>query len=154
MNFSFDIEVIFDIGLLRYRSLLLYRSIFNIEVLRYRSINSSISKFCEKRDLSKSMDFDIEVRYRALYRSQNKVLRYRSLVSPIYGYTYIGVHASISKYMTLISKFGKVPDERAQLIPPAAGRLDSVASDSNSFEPPTPSASDLTLELDHWQYSI
>ncbi len=58
------------------------------------------------------MDFDIEVQYRALYRSQNKVLRYRSSVSPIYGYTYIGVHASISKYMTSISKFqvGKVPD--------------------------------------------
>ncbi len=119
MNFSVDIEVIFDIGLLRYRrllwyrSLLRYRSIFNIEVLRYRSLNTSISKFCEIRDsISKSMYFDIEVQYRALYRSQNKVLRYRSLVSPIYGYTYIGVHAWISKYMTSISKFGKVPDDR------------------------------------------
>ncbi len=76
MNFSFDIEVIFDIGLLQYRSLLVYRSIFNIEVLRYRSLNTSISKVCEIRDFN---TFDIEVQYRALYRSQNKVLQYRSL---------------------------------------------------------------------------
>ncbi len=62
MNFSFDIEVIFDIGLLRYRSLLQYRSIFNIEVLRYRSPFTSISQFCEIRY------FDIEVNG-LLYRS-------------------------------------------------------------------------------------
>ncbi len=58
-EFNFDIEVIFesdfDIGLLRCQSLLRYRSIFNIKVLRYRSLNISISRFCEIRD------FDIVV---------------------------------------------------------------------------------------------
>ncbi len=84
MNFSFDIEVIVDIGLLRCRNLLRYRSIFNIEVLWYRSLKTSISKFCEIRDFDIEVkNFDIEVQYRALYRSQNKLLRYRSFGTSI-----------------------------------------------------------------------
>ena len=93
MNFSFDIKVILDIGLrryrsflrYRYRSLLRYRSIFNIEVLRYRRLNTSISKFCEIRD------FDIDVnglRYRSPYRRHGRYRRHtRSLPNQISGFS-------------------------------------------------------------------
>ncbi len=82
MNFSFNIEVILDIGLLQYRSLVRYQSIFNIKVLRHRSLKTSISRFYEIRDSDFHIEvknFEIEVQYRTLCRSQNKVLQYRSL---------------------------------------------------------------------------
>ncbi len=61
-----------------------------IQWFQYRS--ASVSNFCEIRDFDIEVDIDSEVQYRALYWSQNKVLWYRSLVSPTYGYTYIGVY--------------------------------------------------------------
>ncbi len=45
----------------------------------------------QETSISKPIDFNIEVQYRALYRSQSKVLRYRSLGTLILPYTYIEV---------------------------------------------------------------
>ncbi len=62
-------------------------------------------------------------------------------------------HLMVMQFSIII--FGS--NRRARQIlrtPPAAGRFDGVAPDSNRLpglgNPPTPSASDLTLELDHY----